>query len=45
MWFRGTGLLLLGAMALPAFGTAQNHSRSSGNYTNSDRRDLTADRH
>lgn len=32
MWFRGT-LLLLGAMALPASGTAQNHRRSSGNYT------------
>jgi hypothetical protein len=45
MQFRTTGLLLLGAMALPASGTAQTTPRSTGNYTNSGRRNQTADRH
>jgi hypothetical protein len=43
MQFRITGLLLLGAMALLRDRT--NHPCSAGNYTNSGRRNQTADRH
>jgi len=45
MQFRTTGLLLLGAMALPAPRDRTNHPRSTGNYANCGRRDQTADRH
>ena len=45
MHFRTTELLLLGAMALPASATARNHPCCTGNYTNSGRRNQTADRH
>jgi hypothetical protein len=38
MQFRTTGFLLLGAMALPASEAAQTRPRSTGNYTNSGRR-------
>ena len=42
MQFRITGLLLLGAIALPAAGIAQTTAAAAGNHTNRGCRNQTA---